>query len=82
MPKWGKYKKSYRKEWETDPELKTWIIRGKLIFMSPYLICTLKQLLYGQVVVRLSAPQVWKAARRKREEGGRGALYVCHFVLF
>ncbi|KAE8280143.1 hypothetical protein D5F01_LYC22285 [Larimichthys crocea] len=25
MPKWGKYKKSYRKEWETDPDLKTWI---------------------------------------------------------
>ena len=25
MPKWGKYKKLYRKEWETDPELKTWI---------------------------------------------------------
>ena len=25
MPKWGKYKKLYRKEWETDPELKSWI---------------------------------------------------------
>ncbi len=25
MLKWGKYKKSYRKEWETDSELKTWI---------------------------------------------------------
>ena len=25
MPKWGKYKKLYRKEWESDPELKTWI---------------------------------------------------------
>lgn len=25
MSKWGKYKKLYRKEWETDPELKTWI---------------------------------------------------------
>ena len=25
MPKWGKYKKCYRNEWETDPELKTWI---------------------------------------------------------
>jgi len=25
MLKWGKYKKSYRKKWETDPELKTWV---------------------------------------------------------
>lgn len=25
MPKWGKYKKSYRKEWESDQSLKTWI---------------------------------------------------------
>lgn len=25
MPKWAKYKKQYRKEWETDPELKVWI---------------------------------------------------------
>ncbi len=25
MPKWGKYRKSYRKEWESDPSLKTWI---------------------------------------------------------
>jgi len=25
MPKWGKYKKCYRKEWESDPSLKTWI---------------------------------------------------------
>ena len=25
MPKWGKYKKSYRKEWESDPVLNTWI---------------------------------------------------------
>lgn len=25
MPKWGKYRKSYRKEWESDQSLKTWI---------------------------------------------------------
>lgn len=25
MPKWGKYKKLYKKEWEADPELKTCI---------------------------------------------------------
>ena len=41
----------------------------------------LNQLLCSQVVVCLSATQVWKAARRKRE-GGKGALYVYNFVLF
>lgn len=25
MPNWGKYKESYRKEWESDQSLKTWI---------------------------------------------------------
>ena len=63
-------------------QVETWIIKGKMIFMSPYLICPLNELLYGQVVVHLSAPQVRKVARRKREGRREGeALCMC-IILF
>ena len=51
MPKWGKHRKLYRKEWETDPELKTWIApvpgndsKARYKYFNRPLLCSLQHI--------------------------------------